>query len=927
MRNRVFKALIGLLAVAIALAGLLGVLEQLSLTKPTDLSKISANPAGATGPGSKNAASNLAPGATSNIKLPPVPDISQPAEIDGSGSLAGLLPESLNLNLFNLSPNGLSPNISPQGGLPPHIPLFEVTGAGNVSYLRSMAHSLYENSTWEMEPSASFSSYLGERLIHVVKGFSKVAQHNIKITTRANFQFGPVILPISLYPATVSSPWPLNYYADEEAFISPQGMPDLYSFQSIDYSFDAAVLNQASVDPDTRYMNLPSTTPERIKQLAQTITQGALSPYQKAKAIESYLKKNYLYDYAYRPAPAGRDPDDWFLFEEKKGVCSNFNSAFVVLARSAGIPSRLVSGYAINPTSDKQTVYADQAHAWAEVKFKELGWINFDATGTASAPMIATRTAITSVSPLIRKGHTLTIQGTVLTSSGEPVNGVPVELFINNTKDTNGGTKIGQGMVSNGHFNIEAMISNQTNVGNYQLLAHSLGGIRYEHSWSDPPIKISTETRIDLSVPERVNISELNHFQGRLSEESNKAISGQKIDVTIDNRPTQHLVTNKDGQFYFDQIFTQTGDVTIKASFNNADFYLSSSQVSHIQVVIPTVLKLSVPSRAVISDSDIIQGTLVETQSKKPVSGEPIVVKLNGKALTAPVKTNIDGMFKVPDAFDKSGTYQIEASFTGVPYFGEARDMAVVEVSPLANSNNRIFIIAGLILLFLAAGGFIWFRWLIPKKPAAATNPLLSAAGIVPDLPADPITGNTKIALNIEFPEIGPSWPDVWGVGEYVQIVFTLINKDGISMAAKTLNIQIAENKFAISTNFSGRGSLTYSFPQKGQFIITAVYEEETGIELAAANRPIRVVDYREEIIDLYNALLEWLSQLRIDLRIEATPREVKEAVYKAHKRVPPEALNEAIHCFEEADYSLHPVIRKNYKTMYLAQKEILAHD
>jgi transglutaminase-like putative cysteine protease len=923
MRNRILKALIGLLVVAVALAGLLGVLEQLSHTKPADISKKSFSLPGTTGPDSQNGALILSPGNAPNIPLPSIPDASKSAGVWGVGSLTGLVPDGFNLGLFNLNPGGLSPNISPQGGLPSHIPLFEISGAADIRYLRSMAHSLYENNTWEIDPSASFSSYLGERLVPEVKNFTRSTRSEVTVTPQEKFLFSPAILPTSLYPASVSSPWTLNYYPSEEAFTSPQGMPDSYSFQSVNYHFDPAILNRASLDPDTRYLQLPSIMPERINQLAQEITRGAASPYQKGKAIESYLKNNYVYDFTYRAAPAGWDPIDWFLFEEKRGVCSNFNSAFVALARSVGIPSRMVSGYAIQATSDVQTVYADQAHAWAEVKFKDLGWISFDATGIALPSIVATRTVITSVSPLIRKGHTFSIQGTVRTLKGEPVDGIPIELFINTNKQTTGAIKIGQGMVSSGAFNIEAPVSDQIAVGNYQLLAHSLGGIKYEHSWSDPPIKITTETRINLNVPDKVKILEPVHLQGKLLEESNQSISGQKIDIKIDNRPVQNLTTDKEGQFAFNQTFNQPGDVTIKASFNYTDFYLSSSQVSHIQVSIPTVLKLAVPSSARISDPDIIQGTLLETLSKKPLSGQTIQVLLNGKPLATPPVTGPDGLFKVARAFNESGIYRVEAKFAGVPYFWEAQDSSVVQISASATTANETYVIIGLFILVFGVGCLIWFYRLRPGSIVAAFSPISSTVESGPEISAAALNGGSKIRLHFEFPDIGSALPVVWGIGDGLKIVCFLTNSDGVPLAAKTLNIEIGGIQFDIITDSSGRAAAMHTFSQKGQFELTAKYSPTTESVSAEARAAIRIVDYREEIIDLYNSLIEWLCRLRIDISPEATPREVKEAVIHSFKRITAEALNDVILCFEEADYSLHPVNRKNYLTMYLAQKEI----
>jgi hypothetical protein len=60
-----------------------------------------------------------------------------------------------------------------------------------------------------------------------------------------------------------------------------------------------------------------------------------------------------------------------------------------------------------------------------------------------------------------------------------------------------------------------------------------------------------------------------------------------------------------------------------------------------------------------------------------------------------------------------------------------------------------------------------------------------------------------------------------------------------------------------------------------------------------------------------------------IDIAPEATPREVERQVLAVRPEVPKAALNKSICCFEEADYSLHPVSRLNYEDMYLAEDEL----
>ncbi|MCL0060136.1 transglutaminase-like domain-containing protein [Dehalococcoidia bacterium] len=144
--------------------------------------------------------------------------------------------------------------------------------------------------------------------------------------------------------------------------------------------FNRGILNKVSTIDDPRYLELPPNISERVKDLARRITEGMPTPFEKAKAIETFLQAKYKYKLDFTPAPPDREAHDWFLFESKEGTCSHFNSAFVILARASGIPSRLAIGYLIRPGEGEQVVYAHQAHAWAEVGFEGLGWIVFEAT-------------------------------------------------------------------------------------------------------------------------------------------------------------------------------------------------------------------------------------------------------------------------------------------------------------------------------------------------------------------------------------------------------------------------------------------------------------------------------------------------------------------------------------------------------------------
>ncbi|HEY1069414.1 MAG TPA: DUF3488 and transglutaminase-like domain-containing protein, partial [Thermomonas sp.] len=84
---------------------------------------------------------------------------------------------------------------------------------------------------------------------------------------------------------------------------------------------------------------------------------------------------------------AGRNEVDDFLFDRKQGYCEHFSSAFVVLMRAAGIPARVVTGYAgayRNPIGDYWLVRKSDAHAWAEVWLPARGWVRVDPTAAVA---------------------------------------------------------------------------------------------------------------------------------------------------------------------------------------------------------------------------------------------------------------------------------------------------------------------------------------------------------------------------------------------------------------------------------------------------------------------------------------------------------------------------------------------------------------
>lgn len=145
---------------------------------------------------------------------------------------------------------------------------------------------------------------------------------------------------------------------------------------------------------EERFLNLPDSIPQRIIDLANETTAGQINAYDRAAAIETYLRQ-FPYNLDVPAPPTGEDVVEFFLFELEEGYCDYYASAMVVLARAAGLPARYVSGYVgtyYDEYMDTYIITADNAHAWPEIYFPGYGWIRFEPTSSRFAEELQAET-------------------------------------------------------------------------------------------------------------------------------------------------------------------------------------------------------------------------------------------------------------------------------------------------------------------------------------------------------------------------------------------------------------------------------------------------------------------------------------------------------------------------------------------------------
>jgi transglutaminase-like putative cysteine protease len=185
---------------------------------------------------------------------------------------------------------------------------------------------------------------------------------------------------------SVDEPFEVLWRPPDEIFAAT-AVEREYTADSVYVNPTQEQLREASTDyPEAvanRYLHIPDSTPERVLVLSRDLTATEPTPYDRALAIESYLREfPYTLDV---PAPGESDDiADFFLFELQEGYCDYYATSMIVLARAAGIPARMVVGY-VSGTYDavnaRYVVTEADAHAWPELYFPGYGWVEFEPTG------------------------------------------------------------------------------------------------------------------------------------------------------------------------------------------------------------------------------------------------------------------------------------------------------------------------------------------------------------------------------------------------------------------------------------------------------------------------------------------------------------------------------------------------------------------
>lgn len=175
----------------------------------------------------------------------------------------------------------------------------------------------------------------------------------------------------------------------------------------VSFTTPAPSIDQLEAVPTTlpegydKYLELPETLPSIVAETAEQVAGGESTRFEQALALQSFFRDG---DFVYSvDAPLADDYDGSgaevlaeFL-AEKSGYCVHFASAMAAMARTLGIPARVVVGFTPGQKNDDSetdavefVVTTDNLHSWPELYFPTIGWIRFEPTvSVGSEPSFA----------------------------------------------------------------------------------------------------------------------------------------------------------------------------------------------------------------------------------------------------------------------------------------------------------------------------------------------------------------------------------------------------------------------------------------------------------------------------------------------------------------------------------------------------------
>lgn len=302
--------------------------------------------------------------------------------------------------IFNFSTSGFQENPSKLGGpvSPNNDTVMYVHSDGPV-YLRGAVRHFYDGSMWNsaLDSSNESKPHLLETNFSSIDYYDRQEYYHEKDVIVQFVDYSSTTLFAPYMPIVVNADRGEQISLTKDHIIElNEGIYDGESYgvkvlESKSYydliNSEAQYGHDYIENLEEHYLQVPShaitqRTIDLKDEILSGIDPGRHSDYEKALAIESYLRENYVYTLDAPHVPEGYEFIDFFLFEDKAGYCTYYATTMAIFLRLEGIPSRYVEGYIAHEPMDDgiYEVRQSHAHAWVEAYIEPVGWMTFEPT-------------------------------------------------------------------------------------------------------------------------------------------------------------------------------------------------------------------------------------------------------------------------------------------------------------------------------------------------------------------------------------------------------------------------------------------------------------------------------------------------------------------------------------------------------------------
>jgi transglutaminase-like putative cysteine protease len=161
------------------------------------------------------------------------------------------------------------------------------------------------------------------------------------------------------------------------------------SYASLDYD-EAELSTLEPIDPEIRrYADVPPDIPTALINEARVVTSGAATSYERAVLLQAFFRDGTNFDYDVKAGYGYGYQAMVDFLRERRGFCQHFAATMAMMARTLGIPSRVVTGL-LRPSDSSDGTYvftSHDLHAWPELYFPGSGWVRFEPTPGVGAPL------------------------------------------------------------------------------------------------------------------------------------------------------------------------------------------------------------------------------------------------------------------------------------------------------------------------------------------------------------------------------------------------------------------------------------------------------------------------------------------------------------------------------------------------------------